>query len=326
MAKSLTTTDIVSSYGQYYENNGQNKTRVITGFVAPTNTLEGVRNIPTKETRYTASNAILSELLQGYQSKFTPKGGVEFIPNTIELQKMKVDLQWEPGELEDNWLGFFTDDNSLNYKDWPISKWMCEDYIKKQILLDKEMKVVYKGKFKAASPGVATAAADCMDGLKEKILQGKNNAKCPVNIVNAIGALDTTSVYEQITEFARAIYKEFGNVAPFTIYVAPEFELAYLEKKLERGYLGGITTENQITRKVNFMNVTVKGVDSMIGTTDMFATMPKNIIHVSKRNSGNFKLEEHLREVFFLSHWYEGIGFGCNKIVFATDSTVAPGA
>jgi hypothetical protein len=32
----------------------------------------------------------------------------------------------------------------------------------------------------------------------------------------------------------------------------------------------------------------------------------------------NFKIEESKRQVFFMSDWYEGIGFGLNEAVWTT--------
>ena len=63
----------------------------------------------------------------------------------------------------------------------------------------------------------------------------------------------------------------------------------------------------------------------MAGTTDIWATMPQNMFHIMKRGDGlqNIDLQKSDRMVKILMDWWEAVGFGCNKLVWASEETVA---
>ena len=62
----------------------------------------------------------------------------------------------------------------------------------------------------------------------------------------------------------------------------------------------------------------------MIGTNDIFATLPENIIHLMKFKDtpNNIDLQKDKREICVLMDWMEAVGFGVNKLVWTTRETI----
>ena len=320
----VTITDILTAFGAYYLKNGQNKSRLLGVPTIPCETLAipGMRHIKTDETIYQMANPIFSKVLQQYQKAFTAKGGVEFHPNQIQLRQLKVDDELYPHDIEESWLGFLAGDSSRKIEDWPIVRWLLEEYYAKQIAQDKELDVVYKGVYEAPSTGVAGTGSKCFDGFRKKLIEGAADSDYPINIIDGVGALEKTSAFDQIEDFSEKIASQFNN-ANVIIFVAPEFERAYRKGK-RNAQLYDATSDTQFGTRIDFSNHILRGVQSMTGTTDIFATLPENMIHLKKRNENltNIDMQKADRLVKMLMDWWEAVGFGVNKLVWATRETV----
>lgn len=320
----VTITDILSAFGAYYLNNGQNKSRLLRVPTIGTETLAvpGMRHVKTDETIYQLANPIFSKVLQQYQKSFTAKGGVEFHPNPIQLRQLKVDDELYPHDIEESWLGFLAGDSSRKIEDWPIVRYLLEEYYAKQIAQDKELDVVYKGVYEAPSVGVAGTGSKCFDGFRKKLIEGAADEQFPINVIDGVGALDKTSAFDQIEAFSEKIASQFNNTN-IIIFCAPEFERAYRKGK-RNAQLYDVSADTQLGTRIDFSNHILKGVQSMTGTTDIFATLPENMIHVMKRNENitNIDMQKADRLVKLLMDWWEAVGFGVNNLVWATRETV----
>lgn len=318
----IVVTDILTQYGQYYEKQGQNMSRLKAAPTQASETLmvPGINHLSTDETIYKMANPIFQKVLQPFQKAFTTKGGVEFLPNEIRLSHMKVDQSFYPSDIEDSWLGFLAGDSSANQENWPIVRYLLEEYIMKQVISDKETDVVFSGKRQDPTSNVAGDPADVMDGFAELIRAGLLNADNPMNHVAGIGDLNAADIFDQVEAFDDAINRMFAN-RNIVIYCAPEMEVAYLRKKRALGYYE-IKKDAEITTRIDFTNHILKGVPSMIGSKALFATLPQNIIHLKKRDASktNIELQKADRLVKVLMDWWEGLGFGVNQLVWATDN------
>lgn len=321
----LTLTDIIQEFGHYYLNNGQNRNRLLRGLMQPTETLNipGIHHIRTDETIYQLANPMFTELLQGFQKNFTPKGAVDFHPNTIQLRHLKVDHDLYPHDIEESWLGFMGGDASRTIEQWPIVRYIMEEYLMNQVLEDKENEVIYKGKYAAPTTNTANAASATFDGLRKQLVDGAADSKYPINVISTMGAAMTLAdALDYIEQFVDKIDHKFQN-KKMTIFVAPEVVRAYLRLKRNAGWYE-ISQDSQLGVRVDFSNFTLQGVASMIGTLDIFATMPQNIIHLTKRDfsTAGIDVQKHDRQVKLLIDWFEAVGFGCNQLVWTTTETI----
>ena len=319
MASNFDQSKLLTEYGEYYLKSGQNKNRLIRSLVQPAVTLERyARRITTEETTYRMANYDFGKVIQPFKKEFTPISSITFFPNTINLAEMKVDISMFPHDIEAGYLGFLAGDETKTVKDWPIIRWLLEEYVAKQIQADREMSLAYLGK---EVPG-GTTPEECMDGIKERLKKG-HTADYKVNEITGIGTLDETSIFDQIEEFDKQIGDLYLNER-VTIFVAPKFLRAYKAAKRANGFYE-IKSANDIDERIDFSNHVVAALPSMTGTNDMWASVNNNLLWLTKRegNLSHASVQLHDREVRILLDWWEGLGFACNQMVWATSETVA---
>lgn len=322
----VTIDQIITEFGRYYQNSGQNQSRLIGVPFVEGRTLKipGIRHINTKDTIYQVANPIFAKLLQQYQRAFTNKGGVEFHPNEIQLRPLKVDDIFYPRDIEESWMGFLAGDSSRNPESWPIVRYLFEVYYQHAIEEEKELDAVYKGVYEAPTAGTAGTGSKTFDGFRELLITGAADEAYPINVTESgdIDELDETTAFDQIERFSKRIASQFTH-RNVVIFVAPQFERAYLEGKRAKGFYN-VSTDGEFSTRIDFTRHTVVGVESMAGTTDIFATLPENIFHLKKRDSqnGDFDIQKQDRGVKVLMDWWEAVGFGVNKLVWTSYETV----
>jgi len=300
---------IISEYKAYYLNNGQNMARLKTllrfGMVT-----DGICTpIMTDETIYQMAIAKMKSLVQSFQKAWTPKGELEFVPNKIELFKMKVDLDVYPDDIEATWLGFLTK-NSLSRKEWPLIRYIMESYILGQIQADMENNEIYKGVYAAPGIGVAGLDGKSMNGFKYML------QKTAVNRDITIGALDKAIIYDQFEAGFELVTEEYQN-SNMVICCAPKWRRAFLKDKRAQDVYT-ISGPGQIDDTLDFAPARVVGLPSMIGTNDWFITPADNMLSIAKKseNMNKIDVQESKRCVSFLTDWWKGVGFGISEIVW----------
>lgn len=319
----FTITRLVEEFGDRYLNNGQNLRSLFRGLMQPGETLNmpGLRHISTNESVWRCANPIIESMLQAFQIGFTPKGNVDFHPNEIRLQHMKVDMQIVPHEIEESWLGFLNGDADK------IEKWPITEYIMRQILdsvaEDKEINVAYNGVAATPTEGTASEASTVMDGFHKKLCDGVLDSQYPIKIIEGMGELNTDTIFSQLEHFVHHLPERYRRV-PFHIFVSDDMRLAYLEAKRALGYYT-ITDDSQISTKLDFCNCFLHALPSMAGTKHIWATIPQNIVHLTKRDlsTAHFDVQKTDRVVKLLIDWWEAIGFICNEMVFTNRDTVS---
>jgi hypothetical protein len=312
---------IIEEYGQYYLKSGQNMNRLKAAIMTMGETTKlAMTSLKTEETIYQMANFEFETFIQPFRKAFEAKGSVTFLPNKIELQHIKADLSFYPHDIEDNWLGFLAgqgENAAANIQQWPIVRWMLEEYVAKKIEEDTELDVIYNGVRNEAG----TTPASCMDGLKKKIQLGAADTDYPINVFADLGDVPTVGTFDFIEEFSERLPQNVQR-RKVLIFVAPEIVRLYLKDKRAAGYYN-IASDGQINTTIDFTNHELVGLPSMSGKADIFGTFKENILSLTKRgsNSSNFDIQKADREVKFLADWWAGVGFGCNKLVWTTAKT-----
>lgn len=312
---SITKTAIVTEYGAYYLNSGQNMARLKQLLMFTRKSSQYFTQIKIDDSIYQMALATVTSLVQSFQKGFTPKGDFTFTPNKIQLYKMKADIEIYPDDIEDSWLGFLSS-NSLSRKEWPLIRYLLESFILTKIQEDMELKEIYKGSYVAPTTNTAGVTGQSMNGLK-KSLQAAS-----VNHDTTVGALDASTIYDQL-EKAYDLVSEVYQGMEMNIHVSPKWERAFLKDKRSLGYYT-INGPGQIDNTLDFAPGKVVGLPSMIGTDDWFITPKQNLLHLNKRgeNQGSVLVEESKRCVNIMTDWYEGIGLGVNEIVWTNVAAV----
>lgn len=315
---------ILSQFGAYYLDHGQNASNLMNEILRPTDTmdLQGVQRIRTKETIFRSADTRFSETLQAYQHGFTPNGQATFTPNVIQLQHIKSDIAMHDIDtIEASWLGFLAGDNGATLKTWPIVRYFIEQLWMPKFRENWELEAIYKGVRQESVVGNAGTASHAIDGIKKR-LQEAAVATHPLTTVTT-GALSTATIYEQMEAIAAAIYAKFSN-RPFVVFCGPEFEFAYKKALRDLGkYV--MFSDKDVSTKIDFTNVVIKGVESMRGTTDWFATIPQNMLYITKMadGAGAIDIQQFHRDIDIMIDYWFGVGFENNQLLFASNTTVA---
>ena len=308
----ITTTDIVTEYGAYYIDEGQNKKRILTMLSQGREIVNFATPIKTDATIFRLANATFRTLVQPFQKTFTQKGGVDIVPNEIRQYRFKIDDEFMPDELYATWLGFLTSFN-VSRKEWPFVKWLIEVYYKNQIDQDIELYEYYKGVHVAPTVGVAGVDGTGMNGV-QKLLQDGVDAGT-INSI-AMAPLDAATIFDQVEAFTDEISEVYQGIK-MNVFMSRKWYKKYMQDKRAQGFYQK-TSDKEITSGIDFTHLDVVPLASMVATDDIFCTPKENFLHISpetvKKNS--FKIEEAKRAVAVMADWSEGLGFGINQAVW----------
>lgn len=314
---SIVTTDLVTAFGSYYLNEGQNMDRLKSAIRQPAVTPTHCVPIITESDVYRTANSKLGEIVQGFQKGFTPKGDITFKPNEVRLRNIKVDLALYPDDVKGKWLGFLASLTDQERANWPIVRYLLEKDVVPQIPDDMEMNAYWGGSYVAPTPGTATTAAQSMDGLKKQIDSGLTAGT--VNAITLTASPSPSTMFDAVEEFADDVYAANGRLrsAKMKMFMDPTYLTNYFRDK--RNTHGTDVNYSAAVQTVDFSpNMELVALPSMAGSGYIFATVADNLVHLRKVNGMSTpKVEESKREVFLMLDWWEGIGFDYNELVFA---------
>ena len=318
----ITTSAIVSEYGAFYQDAGQNKKRILNLLTQPRELTAFATPIKTDDTIFRLANASFRSLVQPFQKAFTQKGGVEIVPNEIRVYRMKIDDEFIPDELYATWLGFLAK-GGIDRKDWPFVKWLIEVYYNSQIDQDMELNEYYKGVYATPGAGVAGLDGTSMNGLQKQLQLGVDAGT--INSID-IGALDADTIFDQVEEFTDSIAEVYQGIK-MNVFMSRAWYKKYMQDKRAQGFYQK-TSDAQITSGIDFTPLDVKPLACMVGTSDIFCTPAENFLHIAPAtlSKNQFKLEEAKRSVAVMADWSEGLGFGINKAVWTNIRATGSGS
>lgn len=310
---SIDASQIVTDFGGYYINEGQNMTRLTSALRQRAETPTFARPIITENDVYRSANSSLSEIVQGFQKAFTAKGAVTFQPNEIPLRNIKIDISIYPDDLKGNWLGFLTSLTDQERKNWPIVRYLAEKHVAERIPHDLETQAYFKGAYVAPTPGTATSASAVMDGLKTIITAGLAGNMNTVTLTNAV---TEANAFERVEEFVEGLSELTDKGVRCKVYMSKKILRWYLRDK--RNTHGQDVNYNGDSVTVDFTDVQLVGLASMAGENMFWATPDENFVYIRKVNGMSTpKIEESKREVFLMLDWWEAIGFDYDELVYA---------
>lgn len=318
----ITKTSIVSEYGAYYIDAGQNKNRLLSLLVQGRELTNFATPIKTNDTIFRLGNVAFSSLVQPFQKTFTQKGGLTIVPNEIRVFNLKIDDEFYPDEMKASWLGFLAA-NKVDRMDWPLVKWLNEVYYKQQIDRDMELNEYYKGVYAAPQTGTAGIDGTGMNGLQMQLQAGVDAGT--INSVD-IGALDTANIFDQVELFTDAIAEVYQGVE-MNLFMSRYWYKKYMQDKRAQGFYQK-TSDKEIDGGIDFTPQSVKPLACMTGTNDIWCTPKANLLHITPETltKNNFKLEEAKRNVAVMADWWEGLGFGINQAVWTNIAATGSGS
>lgn len=314
---SLTVSAIVSEYGAYYKNNGQNADRLRQRFFVQSDTEKLFRMIPTVQTQEDFGVADITRVLQPFQKAFTDLGDVTFTPETIKLYNMKVDVSIYPDDIKNSWLQFLAGLEPAERANWPLVRYLMEEHILGQRDEDYELNEIYKGVYAAPTPGTAGAASTAMNGIKKKIVDGIAASKVQVVTLGSV-----PSAPEDYVDYVEAFVAGIPHVVRKKLDVIPLSEDNHLKYRKGKRikYNDNYAQESSLDTIADYPNIKVMGLASMGNSEKLWTTPAMNRIGFYKTASGDvMKVQEDKREVAIMGDNWKGIGFPYLKYVFTND-------
>lgn len=256
----------------------------------------------------------LGEVIQGFQANPTPKGTLEFTANKTIQRRHKVHLDLNPDVLVGEWEGYMYDEK-VSRKDMPIVKYAIKKLFQK-IDEDRELQMVYNGVYSAPVANTPNNANQTVNGFG-KILADYITAGTITPF--PLGAYTASTTFEYVETFFSSI-PELHRYKALNLYCSQDVLLDYQRDK--RNSNPNYIAQMSDLLKVDFSNIKLIGLPSMVGKRRIFATVPNNLIRVIHKNRGadNIEIEKYSPyTVSIIADWHECFAIADPRYVWCND-------
>ncbi len=313
---SIVITDVITEYGDYYLDHGQNTNDLFRKLYRPSTTASYFRSVPTNDTIVRKGSSEMDRVLQPFQKAFTPIGTLTFKPNPIELFQLKIDKNEYPDDIVDSWLGFLEGDG-IDRTQWPFVRWMLEVHVFEKANEDYELNEAYAGVYAAPTPGTAGAAGTAMNGIKKQL----TDYGARVNTIT-MGAAPTAAqdFCEYVEDYVAAHHKEYRKRID-AVFLNEDAELLYREGKRLKYNLQYAQVANLET-VFHFPQCKVVGLPSMGSSNKLWSTLAQNrfrFIKKQKNQAAAMVKEFSARAVSVYTDWWEVLGFVHPESVYMSE-------
>lgn len=316
---------MVAQFGLYYKNNGQNMKSLTTQMFKKGQTDELFTRINTTETQKDRAYVTSTRVTQAFQKDFVPLGATKFTPATIDLFHTMVDVQEDPDDFDETWLGFLEDMN-LDRSKWPIIRWWLENIIIPQHTQDMEVDEAFAGIRLDSGPivpGTATPSGETLDGVN--IVRKRGIAASGVNKITPIvtGALSTDAVtfVTQMETFIKAVDPDLRRKLQTLVMSAAKRNL--FREGMRTKYNVNYEMTKDLTKFMDYP-ITITGLDNMDGSDVIWSSPKTNCACLIKKgkNRSKFRLYPQDKRVRASSDYYKGYGWWILPWVVTNDQDI----
>ena len=330
--------DIIAEYGSYYlgDGNQENRSRLFNKLYQPSETAKLFTEVLTDATKWRGARSFMGQVLQAWQKTFTPTDPLTMKPKTIDLQKVKIDVQECPDELEESWLAFLARldrAGQLDRTQWPFIRWYIEEHLIPRAHEQHEQSEFFWGVYAAppaGPPPAPGAEGQTINGVNKKIEDYKTAGDITPIVTGAPDADDEIFLtqLEDFVKEARAQLPQYAN-RPMQLIIEYSNYLCAL-----RGFRKKYGMHNDFTGTnmdlIIDTNVTIHGSAAMSNdpanpgtkSNKFILSHKENRLHLLKlkRNMETIRVESHApRVVDFYSDWFEAVDFLMPDLVFVND-------
>jgi hypothetical protein len=310
----ITLTELKSEFGTYI---ATAQKEILKRLTQKTESMKYMKTIASKDLEHRAAQAVIDNLVQGFQKGFTPKGTATFTPLTLVQRRHKIDMSFYPDDIFESWIGFLADETKSR-KDWPITRFIIDELVIPKVEENRELLLIGKGVYAAPVVGVAQATGKSMDGFVTIL---ENEFADPATKVNFFdggeaGPMTKENIVEFVEEFVDWISELYQGI-PMNVYLSPSWFRAY--KRLFRETYGADNDFNGQTEVILDSNKKLIALPSMAGKDVIFCTPKENFIRLINSNEGasNIEVQADVRNLLIFGDWHESVGFGMAEAIFA---------
>lgn len=275
MASIITIANLVTDFGNYYINGGQD----VNDLLLPLRTgddfyadlaVKSKKAAHEDDSVWRRALVDTARVVQPWKSTYSPtttSGSIE--PLATLIRTWKPDRTEVPSEtLHENWLQFMED---MNYepKEWPFIRWFMEVYIMQQIVEDMNT-VSWSGVYSAVSAGTSPGTlAQTVDGIKTKLAAHITAGWITPIALGSVTGLTDSQYCEYVEDFVAQISAKLLK-KPCILKLSDTNV-----RKYRRGYrdLHGKELDFQGQKQMIVdTNVEIKGYQAMNGSQRMYLT------------------------------------------------------
>ncbi|WP_126244118.1 hypothetical protein [Chitinophaga rhizosphaerae] len=270
---------------------------------------------------YIITETEVSEILQPYQKAWTPKGDIKFVPETLKVRRIKVDLPLDPIDLERSWEGKRID-GSL-----PEGQELLEGYILseviKRIKKDLEFRLLFNGEYVAPTPGTPGGASTSFDGLLKIVSDAITAAKIVPVATGVLSQTNARESFEMVFDAVDSDYQTEQLVALCSPTLLRWYKRDYRAEFGNHQDYRGITGELQSVT-IDGTNTEIVGCPGMAGSQRIVITKKENLKRLidgtSEDSDFNLRFQVNRREIEVLGDFKMGVGMPIIKgLVWTND-------
>lgn len=308
--------DIVSEFGSYYIDNGQNTKDLRLAIMDRSETDAILQLHPTNDTQVRGGNVDMDPVLQAFQETFTPYGGATFEARKIDLFQLKIDQAYNPDKLVKSWVGFMAS-NSTDRTTWPFIKWLIQAYIIPKAAEDWELNGIFKGNYVAPTPGTAQPISAAVDGIKT-IINDAITATTLTPITMGTVPTDPADFVKYVEDMVAQIPTKYLP------WLGPLAMSATLEMRFRKGMRQLYNMNyNQVGDLLTVIDtpLQVKGLRSHEGSGKIWTTVKGNaeLFVKAPANKNVFEVEKVDRKVKLYTDFWKAPNFWRYDWIFTND-------
>lgn len=213
---------------------------------------------------YSAPNATPTELLQAYQSGWTPKGTVNLDAVENTLGRIKIDIELDADDLEVFYETYMVEwaEIGLDPMEWSFPRYIYENVYLPKIM--EEMNTnSWSGSYVAPTTGVAGLSINSVDGFATKIADAVTAGDLTEY---PTGAFVSTTMVAQLEAWCDALPIPYRN-KPGNIYMSPTNATAfYRDHRAKFGTGNGVYGNENSELRVEATGKVIVPINAMEGS------------------------------------------------------------
>jgi hypothetical protein len=257
-------------------------------------------------------NDHLSEVVQGFQAVWTPKGDWTSKAEKIKQRRHKVNIEIKPDVIVGQWEGAMYDEKKTR-EEMPITQYILGK-VPKAVDRDKEEQMIFKGVYVAPTANVAGPASGSVDGLR-KIMDVAATAGKYTKF--AMGDFEADETFEYMEEFFASI-PEAHRYRKMNIFMSDQSKLNYQKDK--RATFQYFQDLSQLL-KIDFSNLEIVSLPSAVGSKRIFACPNGNLVRVLHQTKGadNIEVLRNRYNVEVMADWHTAYGIADYRYFWSND-------
>lgn len=335
------TVSVSSTFEQLFQQNPLVAAELARTLYAPNETATffgGGRLQVTNKEYAVLSKADLSVQIQAFQKAFTENGSMDWIGAEHKLHHVKVDTTFAPDDLSDKFYTFLEGLEENDRSKWPFARWYIIQHLLPMVDQDKELRLDFKGRTGATTPG--TANFNAAEGFGSQI----NDWITATDITPIALAPDADDelFVGQLTDFVKTVRDSSTEVRQ--MYYQGDFDYVIMSPENHEKFISGMDSKyngayervgseiltndaKQVVKNIPGTRVKTMGLNSMIGS-DKIVMAPKwnrfgKIKSLGRKNKPLSGIKDGGREVWVSMDWKTRVGHYFPAYTFTNNQDLA---